>query len=52
MFPEGSPRGPRDAPGPLFDRFWMVLGSKMEPTIVENGAKIEGPKRYSPKMAE
>ena len=52
MFPEGSPRGPRGALGPFFDRFWMVLGSKMEPKIVHNGAKIEGPKRYSPENAE
>ena len=32
MFPEGSPRGPRDAPGPLFERFWKVLR-------VQNAAK-------------
>ena len=41
FFSKGSPRGPRGTPESILERFWMILGSKLEPKVVETEAGKE-----------
>ena len=45
LFQEGSPRGPRGAPETISKRFGVILGSNLEPKLVENNEKKVSQKR-------